>query len=134
VVGTRLALRFDMMSQRFRKAVGLTLVLIGATLAPAAIAADPATSWTCGGQAAAYDREADDYEAAAERYRAWARAEDMFGTGRYESAWDLDRQADRLHAAAQQSRARAAESRSREDSARESPPGCDGEAPTEAKG
>jgi hypothetical protein len=123
-----------MMSQRFRKTVGLTLVLISATLAPAAIAADPATSRTCGEQAAAYDREADHYEAAAERYRAWARAEDMFGTGRYESAWDLARHADRLDAAAQKSRARAAESRSREDSTAGSPAGCPGKASAGAKG
>src|SRR6266542_3491362 len=92
--GTRLALRFDMMSQRFRKTVGLTLVLISATLAPAVVAADTTNSRTCGDQAAAYDRKADEYEAAAERYRAWARAEDMFGTSRYQTAWELARQAD----------------------------------------
>ena len=121
-----------MISQRFRKTVGLTFVLISATLAPAAVAADSPNSRTCGDQAAAYERKADEYEAAAERYRAWARAQDMFGTSRYQSAWDLARQADRLDAAAQQSRARAAESRVREDSTGAS--SCAGKSPAGAAG
>jgi hypothetical protein len=128
--GTRLALCVGMMTQRFREAIGLMLVLISGALAPAAIAADATTPRTCGEQAAAYDRKADEYAAAAERYRAWARAEDMFGGSPYESAWELARQADRLDAAARQSRARAAESRSREDSTALSSVGCAGKAPT----
>src|SRR5262249_30803748 len=120
-----------MMTQRFR--VGLTLVLTAATLASAALAADSTKSTTCAELAAAYDRQADEYEATAERYRAWARAEDMFANSRYENAWELARRADGLEAAAQQSRARAAESRSRGGSTASSAD-CRGEAPAGAKG
>jgi hypothetical protein len=74
--------------------------------------------------AAEYDRKADEYAAAAERYRAWGRSEDMFATDRYGSGWDFAQQAARLEAAAEESRARAAKSRSREDSTAASANGC----------
>jgi len=74
------------------------------------------------GVAAEYDRKADDYQAAAERYRLWARAEDISATERYGSGWDFAQQAARLETAAEQSRVRAAESRS--DSATALGAGC----------
>ena len=87
------------------------ITLLG--LAPvAATAADPSPTCESAAAAAEYDRKADEYEAAAERYRAWARAGDMFATDRYGSSWDFAQQAARLDVAAQRSRARAAESRS----------------------
>ena len=88
----------------------------------AATAADLARNCDLGAIAAAYDRKADDYEAAAERYRGWARAEDILPTGRYDRGSDLAQQAARLEEAATESRARAAESRS--DSATASGAGC----------
>jgi hypothetical protein len=84
----------------------LGLAPVAATAADSSPACDPAAV------AAQYDRKADEYEAAAERYRAWARADDMFATDRYGSGWDLAQQAARLDVAARRSRARAAESRS----------------------
>jgi len=87
------------------------ITLLG--LAPvAASAADSSRVCDPVAVAAEYDRKADEYEAAATRYRAWARADDMFATDRYGSGWDLAQQAASLDVAAQRSRARAAESRS----------------------
>ena len=91
------------------------MTLLGA--APvASIAGDSPRSCDRAAATAEYDRKADEYEAAAGRYRAWARADDMFSSDRYGSSWDFAQQAARLDAAAAKSRARAAESRSREDS------------------
>jgi len=59
-------------------------------------------------EAAQYDREADEYDEVAERYRAWALADDMFATDRYGKAWELAQQAARFEVAARQSRLRAA--------------------------
>jgi len=64
-------------------------------------------------EAARYDREADEDDEAAERYRAWALAVDMFATDRYGKARDLAQQAARFEAAARQSRLHAAALRER---------------------
>src|SRR5882724_12201657 len=79
------------------------------------IAADSPRGCDPGASAAAYDRKADEYEAAAdERYSAWAKAH--VATEQDGSARDLAEDVARLGAAAEESRARAAESRSREHS------------------
>jgi hypothetical protein len=90
----------------------------------ASIAGDSPRSCDRAAATAEYDRKADEYEAAAGRYRAWARAENVLSTDRYGSGWDFAQQADRLDAAAAKSRARAAESRSREDSNAASAENC----------
>ena len=109
------------------------ITLLGLT-SVASIAADSPRGCDPGAATAAYDRKADDYEAAAERYRGWARAEEMFATNRYGSGWDLAQRAARLDAAAQESRARAAESRSREGSTGASVDGCGPQAPAGVQG
>ena len=100
-----------------------TLTLAGLLVVTStATAADLARDCDPGAVAAEYDRKADDYQAAAERYRLWARAEDISATEGYGSGWDFAQQAARLETAAEQSRVRAAESRS--DSATASGAGC----------
>jgi hypothetical protein len=98
----------------------LVVTSAGVAVAESPRSCDPAAA------AAEYDRKADDYEAAAERYRAWARADDLFATDRFGSGWDLAQQATRLDTAAQQSRARAAESRRGD--------GCGSEVPANVEG
>ena len=91
----------------------LTIITLLGVATVASIAADSPRDCDPGAAAAAYDRKADKYEAAAdERYRAWARAH--VATEQDGSAWDLAEQVARLNRAAKESRARAAESRSRE--------------------
>jgi hypothetical protein len=95
-----------------------TLTLAGALLAAAFVAtavAGPPTQPSCDGtaMAAEYDRKADDYAAAAERYRTWASAEGMFRSDIYGSEWDFQQQAHRMDLAAERSRALAAEVRGR---------------------
>src|SRR6266536_1132252 len=106
------------------QALTIATLLVGTSTATAA---DSPRACGPGAPATEYDRQAHDYEAAAARYRAWARAEDIFATGRYDSGWDLAQQAARLEAAAKQSRARAAKSRS--DSTTASGAGCAETAP-----
>jgi hypothetical protein len=121
MAGTRLALLGGMKSIVWF--VAATMLVVTSAAAPAAEsppACDPVVV------AAEYDRKADEYAAAAERYRAWGRAEDMFATDRYGSGWDLAQQAARLEAAAEENRARAAKFRSREDSTAASANGCAG--------
>ena len=88
-------------------ALAVSLLVIGAGPALTAAAGDELPS-SCNALASEYDLQADAYEEGAARYRAWAKAEQP-------SANDQDRgfaaQAERLTAAARQSRVRAAESR-----------------------
>jgi hypothetical protein len=88
-------------------ALAISLLAIGAGPSLTAVAGDERPS-SCNALAAEYDLQADAYEEGAARYRAWAKAEQP-------SATDQDRgfaaQAERLAAAARQSRIRAAESR-----------------------
>jgi hypothetical protein len=112
----------------------LTIITLLGVAPVASSAADSPRGCDPGAATAEYDRKADDFEAAAERYRGWARAEEMFATNRYGSGWDLAQHAARLEAAAQESRARAAESRSREDSTGASVDGCGPQAPAGVQG
>jgi len=90
----------------------LALITLLGVAPIASIAADSPRGCDPGGTAAAYDRKADEYEAAAdERYRAWASAH--VATDQDGSVWGLAEEVARLDAAAKESRARAAESRSR---------------------
>ena len=106
-----------------RVAQRLTIITLLGVAPVASIAADSPRGCDPDATAAEYDRKADEYEAAAdERYRAWARAH--VANHQDGSAWDLAQQVARLDAAAEESRARAAESRSREHSTA-SENGCD---------
>ena len=93
----------------------LALIALLGVAPIASIAADSPQGCDPDGTAAAYDRKADEYEAAAdERYLAWAKAH--VAAKRDGCAWDLAEEVARLVAAAGESRARAAEARSREHS------------------
>jgi len=110
----------------------LAIITLLGLASVASIAADLPRGCDSGAAAAAYDRKADEYEAAAdERYRAWAKAH--VATEQDGSARDLAEEVARVGAAAEESRARAAESRSREHSAA-SVDGCGPEGAAAAQG
>jgi hypothetical protein len=88
----------------------LAVFLIGVARAATVSAADDQALASCA-IAAEYDRQADAFEAGAERYRAWAAAAGMATNDQSMSEWAFARQAERLAAAAEQSRDRAAEVR-----------------------
>ena len=119
-------------TKELAKVVSVTTLLV--MTCAAVVAAEPSPGCDPGTATAEYDRKAAEYEAAAERYRGWAKAENMFATDPYGSGWDLARQAARLDAAAKERRARAAESRSREDSTGASVDSCGPQAPTGVQG
>ena len=110
------------------------LILAGALLAAAlltkALAAEinpPPTRVSCdrAALAAEYDRKADEYAAAAGRYRTWASAEGMFGSGLHGSEWAFQQQAQRMDLAAERSRALAADARGRSNAESNSSATCD---------
>ena len=110
----------------------LTIITLLGVAPVASIAADSPRGCDPGAAAAEYDRKADEYEAAAdERYRAWARA--RVAADQCGGASDLE-QAARLYAAAKESRVRAAESRSRDDSTGALVDGCSPQAPADVHG
>jgi hypothetical protein len=93
--GTRLARSAPVMSISswvYVRTLALGTVLIAHVIPYAADSfarCDPAI------EVAQYDREADEYDEAAERYRAWALADDMFATDRYGITRELAQQAAR---------------------------------------
>ena len=110
----------------------LTIITLLGFAPGASTAADLPRGCDPDAAAAEYDRKADEYEAAAdERYRAWAKAH--VATEQDGSARDLAEEVACLGAAAEESRARAAESRSREHSAA-SVDGCGPEGAAAAQG
>ena len=86
------------------------VLLLGFGFVATVVAADDPLPVSCA-IAAEYDRQADAFEAGAERYRAWAAAAGMLTNDQTANGWTFTRQADRLAAAAKQSRGRAAEAR-----------------------
>jgi hypothetical protein len=87
-----------------------TIVLVGFGFAGTVDAADGPSPVNCA-IAAEYDRQADAFEAGAERYRAWAAAAGVLTENQTANEWAFTRQANSLDAAAKQSRGRAAEAR-----------------------
>jgi len=113
-------------------AQSLTIITLLGVVPVASLAAESPRGCDPGAAAAAYDRKADEYEAAAdERYRAWARG--RVAGDQCDTASDLD-EAARLYEAAKESRARAAESRKREDSTGALVDDCGPQAPADVHG
>ena len=87
-----------------------TLLLVGLGSAAIATAGDLGSPSPCA-LAGEYERQADAFDAGAERYRAWATAAGVLANDPTTNEWTFTREADRLVEAAKQSRRRAAEAR-----------------------